>query len=402
MNSVIKIILTIFAGLAFLASGFFVLAVQADNLVQSAPAETEIYFHSQTTSLNHWPEKHKTTFINWLAGRSSLNQQQWRAIWQIPSQEISLFTINKQVFGILKNNRQALQALKDQNIPYVSSDRVLYFPKVVISNTDLTQTPEYKAQSTHKTNFSEFRLYIKNLAYLNFPSLSLSALAGEPESPLEIIGRAADQDLRLKVYGAVGQKQIKNFSPQIKILPAQFDLYFQGLSLAKAGQKAPYSKSALKFLVLKSFNGPTEYLSQDQSFILYAQTKENDITAIQNAISVILANIYPKEQIKTLPDDTKSIQLIAQPESYPFQKIADRQFSLNLPELKLNLKLEQKGEFLVLSNNAPFLNTTAEATAPIKTSKNTLIIKNNQANSLSFNQITIKNRDVHKINICIH
>ncbi|MFH0779462.1 MAG: hypothetical protein V1928_01245 [Parcubacteria group bacterium] len=402
----IKFCLFCLSVIFFIGGIVFILNYHADNLIVAAPANAEAYFHGDPRLIAKLPDKQAGFVYDWLVAKSALKRDQWQNALQAVKHEVAVFTLNRQAFGLIKNNKQNRKTLFINNISYSEYRGYAYFPALNVDGLDFSGDNWIK-RSRKKINSADIDVVLKNLASLNIP-----ASAGSTE-PVAALAYLSKHGIKINVFGQVGAINVSSFKPNIANIPNNASLYFQGLEPSAISQKAPYSLKNFNFLMLKSLSGPVEYLSAGSGFLIYALKENNELADIKSSILNVLANIAPRQIAKILPDSTKSIQLIADPSAWKFNDSTENNIqisSIKEPKAQIDLKISAIDKFYVIANNINNINAAANLKTNdlfgncSKFSKKNLIFINPSAFRLDkyLNSIIIKNINSDKIFICLH
>jgi len=285
-----------------------------DRLIQFVPAEAEAYFHAETRDLLKLPQNQWQTYTAWLAEKSAISAGRWESIFRGLNNEIGIFSINGQVFGVTKNNYRTLGLIARQEMPFTVEKDIIYFPALNISANKLTGAPWFRA-TRRKIVFSDYVLYLKKLNGNTFPFPSLGT-----EQPIAAFGNVNDGVLKLKVRGDVGQSIRTKQKPQLTQLPENFNFYFRNINTGTMTQKAEYTTENFRFNLLKLIKGPVEYLDTTAGFTLFANTTDNPLEELKSNLANLLALTEPTRKEKALPDGTVAIQRVVDPSAWQFKE----------------------------------------------------------------------------------
>ncbi|MBI5077568.1 hypothetical protein HZB94_04275 [Candidatus Falkowbacteria bacterium] len=399
----LKFGLVVFSISLFFVCLIFLFLNHNDTLKNFVPEEAEIYLHSKPRQYNSLPANQRSVYLNWLEKHSSLSKSTWQSILQNHPSEIGLFSINGQVFGVVKSNKNAIDELNAQNVSFVQDGKATFFPALRLSVEKLTGNVWFR-KINKKISFSDVLVYVKNIS-----SLALPLPAFNSTEPLVASTNVAASQVKLRVAGPVGQKIELTNKRQIAALPSDTVIYFYNILTRNIPEKVEFLTKNFKFHLLQSMLGPVEYLETRDSFLIFASKKFNSLEMIKENILMILAQTLPVEKQKLLPDKTFSTQLIADPNQWQFQSTAidNVQTLLNEPKIGLSLSIVDLGEMIAIKNKAqpPKLGFKTRLNSKINSCS---LFHNNGAIILPLNAINgiediiIINKDESKIVVCIH
>ena len=383
----------------------FLFTNHGDNLVQFVPAEAEAYFHANTRDILKLPPNQLATYLAWLSDKSGLPAQAWQNVLTELNNEISIFTINGQVFGIVKSTSRTQALIRTNQITAANQGKALIFPTLTVSNARLIDNTWFQA-TRRKIVFSDFVLYLKKLHGNIFPFPALAT-----EKPLAAFGGVADGVLKLKVKGDVGQTINDKQIPQLTNLPDNFNFYFRNLNTSSMTQKAEYTAENFQFNLLKLINGTIEFLDTDSGFTLFAKAADNPLPELQNKIAGLLALTEPTKQEKVLPDGTIAVQRIVDPGAWQFKEtILDDQpvWTLANTNQENSLSIIQRAGLYSIKQDSKASNPNWTISADIfnKCSKfrnksSTLINLKNISPQATLHNLFLINKSANKLLVCI-
>lgn len=393
----------LFSIMLFFVCAVFLIFNHNDNLKNYVPAEAEIYLHSKPRQYKSLPPNQKNFYLNWLEAHSSLSKSAWQSLLQNHNGEIGLFSINEQVFGVIKSKKAAIDALNAQGVSFVRDGEALFFPSLHVSEEKLKDRIWFQKIS-NRISFADILIYVKDNLSLPLPILEIAA------EPMRAAAEVSPNRIKLRISGPVGQKLKSKNKRQITGLPSNAVLYFYNILTKNISEKAEFSAQNFKFHLLQSLAGPVEFLEAKGGFTIFAPKKFNSFESIEKSILTILANTLPVEKQKFLPDQTVSTQLIADPSRWQFQNnITDNRQVSHLEEKKLNLTLsvEDLDELIVIKNNA--LTSNPNLLAKINQIVNSCSLFHNNGliilpfnNVNNFKELVIINKNPNNIVLCIH
>jgi hypothetical protein len=381
----------------FIVSGFLFLAFHhKDTLISNIPGEATAYFHTNSANFIKISEPKQALLLNYLENNSNLNRDSWQTIFTGTNDEFALFSIKRQIFGVIKNNSNNKQLLSINNISYQDSNDALIFPKVSVTDTKITDQDWFK-QIHNKATFADATLTTKDTLLLNTNFTELPS-----NSPIFAKMSLIDDYINIKVNGEIGQEKTKTVSTDN--IPQDTILFISGLNLSKLEQKTDYTAENFDYLLLQSVNGPAQYLVNNENSAIYVNKQSNDSADLQNKIKEILAFTFPEKQNKPLPDGTAAKQLIANKELWKFSQDSTNSLKIDEPELYIH---ETENYFIVTSKEQLTDNTTKTQSLK-QLAKDCHINYSNQIvyskimNVNSINEILISNRNKNHISICIN
>ena len=292
----------------------FLFASHNDHLVQFVPGEAEAYLHAETRDLLKLPQNQWQTYTAWLASKSAISADRWGSLFRSLNDEIGLFSLNGQVFGVTNNNYRTHGLIARQEIPFTVENKIIYFPALNVSSNKLTDSPWFHT-TRRKIVFSDYVLYFKKLNGNTFPFPSLGN-----EKPIAAFGHVNNGVLKLKVRGDVGQDVRGKQPPQLANLPDNFNFYFRNIDTGAMTQKAEYTAENFRFNLLKLIKGPVEYLDTTAGFTLFANTMDNPLEELKSNLANLLALTEPTRKEKALPDGTVAIQRVVDPSAWQFKE----------------------------------------------------------------------------------
>ena len=392
----------------------FLFANHGDNLVRFVPAEAEAYFHAKTRDILKLPENQWQTYTSWLADKSGLPAPAWQSVLTELNDEVGIFTINGQAFGLVKNTPHA-QALLNKNLVVgidsnqsrqsVPKNNALIFPALSLSATKLTDTKWFE-DTRRKLVFSDYALYLKKLNSNIFPFPALGT-----EKPIAVFGSVDNGVLKLKVRGDVGQPLRGQQKMQLTNLPDNFNFYFRNINTSTMTQKAEYTAENFRFNLLKLVNGPVEYLDTATGFTLFVGTANNPIEELKQNIAGLLALTEPTKKEKSLPDGTIAIQRIVDPDDWQFKEtIEDGQSVWELANVnpENSLSILQRGKLYSIKHypKASNPNWTISTDIMDKCGKfsnksSTLVNLKKMSHQTSLNHLYLINHSANHLVVCI-
>ncbi|NQT49539.1 hypothetical protein HQ571_02480 [Candidatus Kuenenbacteria bacterium] len=378
-NFWLKFFSFIFAVILFCACFAFLFFNHADNLVKFAPVNAEVYLHSNAKFIERIPEKHFDVYLNWLEEKSTLTKDQWQEFFDNTKGEFGLFTINGQVFGMVRKDDKTLKRFRKGTIAFAENENAIYFPPLKLSESYLTETDWYNG-ARKRINFSKFTIYSKNFSYLNFPVTSITA---DSQKPIVIFGDNKEEQLKLTIFG-LNNPKTKNFSKQnITLLSEGTNFYGKNVLADNIAQKTEYIPENFNFNLLSIINGPVEFEENQSEFTIYLQKADNDLEVLKSDILNIIAQTVPVEKEKLLPDHSVAVQLIADSSAWNFENknvkrdegVAPDVLELNVPEQRINLQLTETDLHYIIKN---LFNTKESGATPSSslTSHDSLQTKN--------------------------
>jgi len=317
-----------------------------DKLVKYVPAEAETYLNMRTKYLAKVSTKEKDLFLTWLTQHNTLEKSQWEQLFSQQTPEIGFFTINKQVFGILKNTPEIKKALTSANISLTETPKIIFIPKIKLNNNSLAKESWFK-DLEKKLNFSQLTLYTKNLKALN---ISPSMLA--QDGPVAVSTKNFNKKTCYKTSSGINStNKTTNIN---RFDQTKGNLYLNGVETDAIAQDINYTLENLPILLLKNMIGPVEFISDKQNFAIRVNKAGNNELLIQNKIKFILAQVSPTEKIKYLPDDSPAIQLIADAKAYQFKNVNNDQQQIIFNNEKYQLNLFKDTNFYFVTDNSEF------------------------------------------------
>ena len=402
----IKTIISLFllAVLIFIGSWTFLFTNHYDNLIKFAPGESNLYIHTKTTAFSSAKTEHKQFFYNWLSSNSPLSYDQWQLIEQV-NREVSLFTLNNQAFGLILNSKINKELLANNNISFTETDKVLYFPEIIIAETNLL-SQQWLKSIYNKVHFKPMALYIKDYTQIN---PLLAPFKQSNDNSLAILAKFKDEQSNFYLSGQVGQKNSKKIEPQLLDQPSNAQIYVQNIQTNQISQEVEYSLDNLPFLLLKKTSGPVEFIKTASGFELIANSTDNPFDYIQTNILQILSFIFPSEIEKELPDQTVAIHHIADPTVWEFETDKNENSnssSLFIEHADINFLIEKQDKSTKITYNSSY---TKQSTGTVdnnlpKFGKDALIYVNLQhflPNS-NLQSATVYNNKLSSISLCIH
>lgn len=331
----------------FILGWLFLLNLRSDHFIKHAPSDTGVYINTSTKFINKLPKNQYQLFLQWLEKNSQFNANQWQEAFKMP-REISFFSLNGELFGIIKKNKATLSLAQTLLKSYVTLEEVVIFPKIKLDDKSLAKTAWFN-KTRRKINFSPLNAYVKDIAEIKTPMPALAS-----NSPISILGKLSSGKIKLTIFGDVGQDRGEKIRGQ-KFISDNTKLFIRDISFSPIKEEANFGKGNLVFQLLKSINGPIELRLFDSSFVLFAQKRFNSIEQLTMNISLILANIYPREKTKLLPDNTLAIHFLADPEKWEFSKeVVEKnqiKYKLQKPKQNIDIEVGEAGNLLTVTNN---------------------------------------------------
>ncbi|MEK7512539.1 MAG: hypothetical protein AAB575_06060 [Patescibacteria group bacterium] len=404
-NFWIKTSLFLFSLLVFIAGITFLLLNHHDHLVNFVPAEAELYVNADSNVFNKLSEEKKLLLTSWLTNKSSLNAEKWRTILEDANAEIGIFSINGQIFGLLKKTKQTAALINNQTENIQTKDNVIYFPSLKISNDKLTSQAWFKT-AYKKISFQPLRLYAKNISAFN---LMLPNIPGMNNEAVTILGKIKTDKIKLTVFSQSDVDLGTKLKTRLKTVPSDTQIYFHGIATNKINQEFEYIAGNLSFHILKSINGPIEYLKTTADFQIFADKSLNSLVDLNKNITKDLAMTFPVEKLKALPDGTLATQYIADPSIWNFETIATDAFAgeiLREPRLGYDLSITSADKYYIIESksNKPSLATQLNITPYFRKcsmfNRNGEIYLNYNTDKLS--PIVIINKNHSKLVICLY
>ncbi|MBU0546539.1 hypothetical protein KKA13_04810, partial [Patescibacteria group bacterium] len=158
---IFKQIYRLFPYALFFICLIFLFCNHLDTLASEIPAQAEIYFHANAKDIQQIPREQKDIILNWLEKGSTVSRDSWQELFNASADEIGIFTLNKQIFGITKNNPAVISILQNRNIEFSLNENALYFPSLNVADKKISTEPWYM-ESKRKINFAKYNLFLKN------------------------------------------------------------------------------------------------------------------------------------------------------------------------------------------------------------------------------------------------
>ena len=398
----LKITLYSFVSLIALGCLFVLFFSPSDSLVKFVPAEATLYLHSKNNFLAKLPENQKNLFLNWLGTKSTLTQTQWQQIIHLKNKEFALFTLNSQFFSLTKNNPTLKTFLVNNKISFTEVNDILYIPAIKITNSAFNQETWYKKIRKH-FNFSALNVYIKNPRALDIPT----ALINTKDLPLVVTNTTIQNTNCYNLRGQIGLNVSEKQDPKLSSTP-DTQLYFNNLPTSAIAQKVDYTLNNFPLLLLKTLSGSVEFVYNSDNFVIRASKKQNSLDYIKTNIQFILAQTKPLERTKLLPDETTSIQLIADPTKYQFASVDNKyqQIKINDPNFEINIQ-ETENDYYIFNNYATLNSTQTNTNTRLnpffnKTKQGILYLNSKEIPNLqNLSAIWFLNKNANNLSICI-
>jgi hypothetical protein len=195
-------------------------------------------------------------------------------------------------------------------------------------------------------------LYAKNISAFK---LSLPKVSGMNNDSVAILGKIDQHKIKLTVFSQSDLDIGKKLKTRLKTVPSDAQVYFNNIATSEINQEFEYSSENLGFHLLKSINGPVEFLKTPNQFQIFADKKLNLLTALQKNILNTLAMTFPVEKLKALPDGTLATQYIADPATWAFETIATDAFAgeaLREPRLGYDLQIVDSDKYYIVKSKS--------------------------------------------------
>lgn len=389
-------ILVIITGIIFLFSN------NKDTLVYSVPGQAETYFHAKNNISKHFNSEKLDLFISYLENNSTLNSESWQTILTSHSNEIGIFSINKQIFGILYKNNKNTKLLQSLGIDYQLDKHTVIFPKIARSNTNLSDLNWYNSINK-KVNFSKFSIYIRNNAIIKdfVPQVS-----GTHEAIL-INGDKRGISLVLTLNGkGIGQNYNKKELDSGNFSLKNTEFVIKNIQTKNFNIQKKYKVDQISNHLLNKLDGFNSFFKNQDGFLIVTPKEDNNLEQIQNDIKVFLASVVPDKQQKTLPDGTISIQLVANPEKWQFEIIdinGTSFYKIEDEESQTQIFISEQDQAYLITNQAEKIeNTSYQLTTQSYCSKYSHTpMTHSKFSSNIFSSITFINHNQNKTSICI-
>lgn len=351
----IKISLFLFSVLIFISGVVFLLFNHRDHLINFVPAKAEIYLNTNSRQFSKLSEDKKSLSLTWLENRSGLGAEKWRTILENAHSEIGLFSINGQVFGLMKETKRSLPLILQQTTNVSVKNNIIYFPELKLSGENLSEQKWFN-DVYKKISFRPIHLYAKNASSFK---LGLPNLSGSEKSGIAILGKISKSKIKLTLIGSNSALTTDKRKPQLKLVPSDTKIYFNNISAAELNQEFEYTPENLDLHILKSINGAVEYLKTSNSFQILVDKNKNSFADLQETVLKNMALTFPAEKSKFLPDGTVSTQYIADPSLWKFEVIATDAFGADVlrePRLGYDIEMSVLGDSIIISsdNHKPF------------------------------------------------
>lgn len=378
----------------FIGCLVFLFVNHADSLIKNVPAEAEMYVHLKITK-DQFP-KDQLVF-NWLEERNAITKEQWARIFG-QSSNLGLFSVNKQIHGIIPKSKQTQSLLESLNIPFTVEKQVLFFPELAPSQDKMVDQDWFK-NIEQKITSAHVIFYVKDPSTLN---LNLVSLNKQIEPAVGLVKFRKNKVL-ITVLGDLGQTIEKKQQSMLTQLPEETQLYLNNIKTDEISQLLGSQPKNFRFNLLTYFHGPVEYLDLGERFMLIVDKEQNSLDSIKNNIKTALSYFYPVEKTKLLPDETTAIHLIADPSIWKF----NAQQELTETRQNLNLKIEETTFNYVILNNLSDFNGFIT-----KTNENQSSVAKFECLPSNFNKkswlflnleqkISLENKNQTKTKICI-
>ena len=401
----IKISLFLFSVLIFIAGIAFLLFNHNDHLVNFVPAEAEVYLNADSNAFNKLSEEKKLLVLGWLADRSGLNETAWRIILENTHSEIGIFSINGQIFGLLKKTKQTEALISNQTENFQIKNNIIYFPSLKISNGNLAGQTWFAA-AYKKISFKPLHLYAKNISALKLP---LAKITGLNDAAITILGKISANKIKFIVLSQsdfdMGNKQ----KTKLKTVPSDTQVYFNNITTNKINQEFEYIAHNFSFHLIKSINGPLEFLKTHEQFQIFADKNLNLLADLRKSVLNALAMTFPVEKLKALPDGTLATQYIADPATWAFETIATDAFAgevLREPRLGYDLQIIDSDKYYIIKSKSNNPSDVTQHNITPYFRKCSMFNRNGEIylnyNNMIPSPIVIINKNQSKLIICLY
>ena len=385
-----------------IASLVFLFGNHADNLSRYVPKDIEMYLHLKPNSADHISDSHRSALITHLGKNSSMSADNWGKVLSLKNSEIGIFAMNGQLFAILPKKKEIISNFSNQNIPLTTGEDAIYVPELKLTELNLTKVEWFK-KARKKITFADYTLYVKDITKLNLP-INYSPDSIDP--PITGLGEYKDDLLKLTILGPFGQEKLSYSKPSHATIPVNYSLYLHNLNPSSLRQKADFTKDTLIYHLVNELNGAIELLLTDLSdFQLTTREKNGDLDNLQNKIKEILAQTFPSEKVKVLPDYTEAIQFIADPTNWRF--VYNNQLNqYQLDSDEINLLIEKENEQITIKSanqEVPYesinVYTTLDNCSRFNVKSFAMI---NLFGKQGLNNLTMISKSPNKLLFCLH
>ena len=356
----------------------FLLLNDAGSLDKVIPAEANLYLKTNSSFIKDVPSQKKALLYAFLENNSRLVGQKWKNSMENTLGSVGLFTIKNEFLGVTKANKQNLDNLVQNEIPYSIHNDFAFFPSFNHSKTYLYQESWYK--DTKKVfNFSNLTAYIKDVSFLK-------QFAPELHSSLTntlITAKIEKESIILNYFPKTSTKTNKKIKPYITFLPENTITYISNLETKSFEPQIEVKFENITNHVLTQLEGPVEYLQTETNFIIVAQKESNSLDSVFNKIKVFISKLVPEKSTHTLPDGTLATHLIADQTKIIFEEInindhffhvfdlSDETGSVYISETESQIIIESSPDRQSSNNN---LKTFSQSTCSLNT-KNAVLLK---------------------------
>jgi len=380
----------------------FLLFNHVDTLYHYVPGSAENYLHIKPQSLNELTPAQKQEIIIWLSAHSTLDQEAWQQILSLNTRELGLYTLNGQIFGLVKKNHVTENFFNGSILKSVVTKKVIFFGGRVLGKEDLqslAQSAWFKSVR-QKILFKDFVFYSQNLKTLN---LGLPTIKNAEIPLISLLGNIKDARVQASILGNVGQAKDKFITNGLSRLPASTIAYFRNLSLSNIDKFKTISTN-LEFSILQKLPSNLEYFKDPAGSELKLPKDSITLERLKQVILDATAQIYPTRTEKILPDGSIAINLIANKQAWSFVEFSPKHWILPpITEDKTTPALidlmETQNDYRI-TFGSPNFNGELESKCELpKFSQNGIIYYNLGLNS--FENLLIQNKNQKKIKICI-
>jgi len=398
----LKFYLLIFGILLFAGGILFLLFNHVDTLYRFVPAEAENYLHIQPKSLNELSEGQRTEIYTWLKDHSSISEESWKNIFDSRQRELGLFSLNGQIFGVVRNSNKLKSLLLSNGISTAYNKQVIFFPHLTLSNptiSSLADQPWFKTVR-QRLCFKDFILYSHNL---NTLQLNMPLLKNAELPVTSFLGNFDDKTVKIETLGQVGQAKSSSIAQPLKTLPKETLSYFRNLRVEEMAKFNAVSDN-LELSIIQTLSGAIEYYKDNAGSQVKISKAGLPREQLQKAILSSLAQLYPSRKERILPDGSVAINLIADEDAWVFVEAAPGEWRLvastESDEMKLAIYLTETAGSYALTFGNPIMtgNNESKCTLP-KFSKNGIIFS--KTSNKNFNNLLILNKNQKKLSICI-
>src|SRR3989339_1593155 len=325
-NFFLKFYLLIFGILFFVGGILFLLLNHVDTLYRFVPAEAENYLHIQPRSLNELSEAQRTEIYGWLKNHSSISENAWKNILESKQRELGLFSLNGQIFGVVRNNNQIKSLLLSKGISTAYNKQVVFFPHLALSNPIVSSLADQAWFKTVRQRicFKDFILYSHNL---NTLQLNMPLLKNAELPVTSFLGNFNDKTVRIETLGQVGQAKAASIADPLKTLPKETISYFRNLQVEEMAKFNAVSDN-LELSILQKLSGAIEYYKDNVGSQVKISKKSQTLEQLKKAVLSSLARLYPSRTERILPDGSVAINLIANEDAWVFVESAPGEWRL--------------------------------------------------------------------------